>query len=68
MWLLASFGMGCRETLIWNRIVRTRFPDWVNRPAFIVAEMNLARIPETPITLEFVDRIKVKILLEHRID
>ena len=60
--------MDGRETLIWNRIVRTRFPDWVNRPAFIVAEMNLTRIPETPTTLEFVDQIKVKILLEHRID
>ena len=63
--LLASFGMGGRETLIWNRIVRTRFPEWVNRCAFIVAEMNLARTPATPATLDFVDHVKVKILLEH---
>ena len=53
--------------MIWNRIVRTRFPDWVNRCAFIVAEMNLARIPATPATLDFVDHVKVKILLEHPI-
>ena len=66
--LLTSFGMGSRETLIWNRIVRTRFPEWVNRPAFIVAEMNLNGIPTNPVTLEFVDQIKTKILLEHRID
>jgi hypothetical protein len=66
--LLASFGMGSRETLIWNRIVRTRFPEWVNRSAFIVAEMNLTPIPANPVTLEFVDQIKTKILLEHRID
>ena len=66
--LLASFGMGGRETLIWNRIVRTRFPEWVNRCAFIVAEMKLARIPKTPVTLEFVDQVKVKILLEHPIE
>jgi len=65
--LLASFGMGGRETLIWNRIVRTRFADWVNRYAFIVAEMNLTRIPESPVTLDFVDHVKVKILLEHPI-
>ena len=65
--LLASFGMGGRETLIWNRIVRTRFPDWVNRCAFIVAEMNLTRTPETPATLDFVDHVKVKILLEHSV-
>jgi len=66
--LLASFGMGSRETLIWNRIVRTRFPEWINRPAFIVAEMNLTPIPANPVTLEFVDQIKTKILLDHRID
>ena len=66
--LLASFGMGSRETLIWNRIVRTRFPEWVNRSAFIVAEMNLNAIPANPMTLEFVDQIKMKILLEHRLD
>ncbi|MGA9450274.1 MAG: hypothetical protein WBW41_02905 [Verrucomicrobiia bacterium] len=66
--LLASFGMGGRETLIWNRIVRTRYADWVNRCAFIVAEMNLAKIPETPVTLEFVDQVKVKILVEHHIE
>jgi hypothetical protein len=66
--LLASFGMGGQETLIWNRIVRTRFPEWVSRPAFIVAEMNLNAIPANPMTLEFVDQIKMKILLEHRID
>jgi hypothetical protein len=65
---LASFGMGGLETLIWNRIVRTRFPEWVNRPAFIVAEMNLNAIPTNPMTLEFVDQVKMKVLLEHRID
>ena len=66
--LLASFGMGSRETLVWNRIVRTRYPEWVGRPAFIVAEMNLTQIPANPVTLEFVDQIKTKILLEHRMD
>jgi len=66
--MLASFGMGGRETLIWKRIIRTRFPEWVNRCAFIVAEMNLNTIPANPMTLEFVDQIKTDILLEHRID
>ena len=65
--LLASFGIGGRATLIWNRIVRTRFPDWVNRCAFIVAEMHLAGIPKIPVTLEFMEQVKVKILLEHTI-
>ena len=66
--LLASFGMGGRETLIWNRIVRTQFPDWVDRCAFIVAEMNLTRTPTAPATLDFVDRVKVNVLVNHRIE
>ena len=66
--MLASFGMGGRETLIWKRIIRTRFPEWVSRNAFIVAEMNLNTIPANPMTLESVDQIKTEILLEHRID
>ena len=66
--LLASFGMGGRETLIWNRIIRTRFPDWVNRCAFIVAEMDLAQIPQNPATSDFADQIPTKILLEHPIE
>ncbi|MCI0535223.1 MAG: hypothetical protein L0Z50_08345 [Verrucomicrobiales bacterium] len=65
--LLASFGMGGRETLIWNRIVRTRFPEWVNHCAFVMAEMNLTHIPKNPVTLHFADQVKVKVLLEHRI-
>ena len=32
--------------------------------AFIVAEMNLTRYsPTTPMTLEFVDQVKMKVLL-----
>jgi hypothetical protein len=63
--LLAAFGMGGWETLIWNRIIRTRFPEWVNRPAFIVAELDIGTIPARPVTLEFVDQVKARILLEH---
>ena len=66
--LLASFGMGGRETLIWNRIVRTRYSEWLKRSAFIVAEFNLKTIPTNPVTLDFVDDIKAKILLDHPID
>jgi len=39
-----------------------------SRPAFIVAEMNRITVPANPVTLEFVDQIKIKIILEHRID
>ena len=64
--LFARIGEG--RPLIWKRIVRTRFPEWVSRNAFIVAETNLNTIPANPMTLEFVDQIKTEILLEHRID
>ncbi len=66
--LLACFGMGGWETLIWNRIVRTRFPKWVNRPSFVIGQFDMRGLPPRPPTLDFVDRIKVEILLEHKID
>jgi hypothetical protein len=65
--LLACFGMGGWETLIWNRIVRTRFPKWVNRPSFVIGQFDMRGLPPRPPTLDFVDRIKVEILLEHTI-
>ena len=64
--LLACFGMGGWETLIWNRIVRTRYPEWVSRPLFVVGQFDLKGLPENPPTLDFADKIKVDILLEHR--
>lgn len=63
--LVAAFGMGGRETLIWNHIVRTRYPERMHQTDFLVVEMDLAGIPPCPMTLEFVDRIEVKVLLKH---
>jgi hypothetical protein len=65
--LLACFGMGGWETLIWNRIVRTRFPDWVSRPSFVIAQFDMKGLPDHPPTLAFADKIKLEILLEHKI-
>jgi hypothetical protein len=59
--------MGGWETLIWNRIVRTRFSDWVNRPSFVVGQFDMKGLPIRPPTLNFVDEIKVEILLDHKI-
>lgn len=66
--LIACFGMGGWETLIWNRIVRTRYPEWVNRPSFVIGQFDMKGLPARPPTLTFVDKIKVEILLEHMID
>ena len=66
--LIVSFGMAGMENLIWNRIVRTRFDHWLKEPVFALAEMNLNRIPKEPVTLNFVDEIPVKVLLEIPVD
>jgi hypothetical protein len=64
--LIASFGMGGIETLIWNRIVRNhpQYQSWITKPVFVVAELDLRNLPTRPITLHFVDQIKVDILLQ----
>ncbi len=65
--MIASFGMGGTETLIWNRYVRNhpRRELWLTRPVFLVAELDLKNIPSRPSTLSFVDDVPVRILLEH---
>lgn len=65
--LVVSFGMGGWETLVWNRIVRTRYSDWLRDPVFVVAEMSIGEFPQNSATLDFVDQIEPNILLEHRI-
>lgn len=65
--LLACFGMGGSETLIWNRIVRSRYPQWVHQPCFVIGQFDLKGLPAQPHTLTFVDDLKVEILLEHMI-
>jgi len=65
--LVACFGMGGWETLIWNRIVRTRYPEWLNAPLFVMAQFDMKGLPANPPTLAFADKIKVDILLEHKI-
>jgi hypothetical protein len=65
--LIASFGLGGIETLIWNKVVRIHKDRdrWLTRPVFVVAELDLKHVPSRPITLDFVKDIGVRILLEH---
>jgi hypothetical protein len=62
----ASFAMDAYGTLIWNRIVRTRFPEWVKKPQFVMAEVVFKRdLPDMPLTPEFADDedlIQVRVL------
>jgi hypothetical protein len=54
--LVVSFGMDGYGTLIWNRLIRTRNPDWLQSPRFVMAELIYRKaVPDKPITPEFVD-------------
>lgn len=53
---VASFGMDGYGTLIWNRMIRVRFPEWLSSPRFVMAELIYRHpIPPKPLTPEFVD-------------
>ena len=64
--LLASFGMDGYSTLIWNRIVRLKYPHLVTKPGFVMAELIFKQsFPSRPLTPEFAtdpDFIDVNIL------
>lgn len=53
--LLAVFGMAGTETLIWNYLLRTRFPEWLESYQLVIAEILLRDPPEKPLDLSFAD-------------
>lgn len=54
--LLVSFGMDGYSTLIWNRILRTRHPEWLLNGEFVMAELIFKQpVPDKPLTPEFAD-------------
>lgn len=59
--VLVSFGMDGDCTLIWNHLVRSQHPEWIQRRGFVMAELVFtgapARDEKPPITLDFADRI-----------
>jgi len=69
--LLASFGMDGYSTLIWNHLVRLRYPQWLVTPSFVMAELIFKKpIPRRPITIDFASDpayIEVRILAEARL-
>lgn len=64
--LIVSFGMDGYSTLIWNRILRTRHPEWLQNRGFLMAELVFRQpVPDSPVTVEFADdpaRIEVRLL------
>lgn len=54
--LLAAFGMDGYSTLIWNRLLRVRFPELLTRPGFVMAQIIFKQpIPRRPLTPAFAD-------------
>ena len=64
--LLASFGMDGYSTLIWNTIVRYKYPHFVTNAGFVMAELVFKKeFPANPLTPEFAldpDFVQVNIL------
>ena len=64
--LLACFGMDGYSTLIWNRIVRLKYPHLLTKPGFVMAQLTFKKpIPRRPLTPEFATDpawIQVKLL------
>lgn len=61
--LLAAFGMAGTETLVWNYLLRTRFPKWLDSCQFLIAEILLRDLPDQPIDLSFADDWEVTPML-----
>ncbi len=62
--LIVSFGMGGFETQVWNAIIRKRHPEWLDRPGFVLAEMDLNHIPGKPVTFHFAEQVPVRMILD----
>jgi hypothetical protein len=60
--LLAAFGMGGTETLVWCYQLATRFPHLLCTTPFAMAEMRTGARPERPESMDFADSWEVTIL------
>jgi hypothetical protein len=60
--LLAAFGMGGLETLVWCHRLATEFRHLLCTTPFVMAEMRPARLPERPDTMAFADAWEITIL------
>ena len=60
--LLAAFGMGGTETLVWCYLLATRFQDLLCTTPFAMAELEAPAASGRPTTIAFADTWKVTIL------
>jgi len=60
--LLAAFGMGGTETLVWCHLLATTYRRYLCTTPFVMAEMRTGHLPERPATMGFAEERKVTIL------
>ena len=60
--LLAAFGMGGTETLVWCHRLATEYRHLLCTTPFVMAEMRMAPLPERPTTMDFARSWEVTIL------
>ncbi len=65
--LILSFGMGGIETMAWNYLLRKRHEDLLDNNMFAMIELTEISIPNNPMTLDFIDNWKSKIILKYLI-
>jgi len=58
---LLAFGVGGTETLVWCRLLQTRFPELLCTKSFVMVELH-SEAPKQPQTLDFADSWDVRIL------
>ena len=59
---LVAFGMGGTETLVWCRLLATRFADLLCTTSFAMAELRAISNPEHPESTRFADSWEVELL------
>jgi hypothetical protein len=62
--LIVAFGMDGVMTLVWCYLLRTRFPQFLRAPRFVMAEIWPRAIPKNAQSLAFADDWRVDLLLD----
>ena len=62
--LLAAFGMGGTETMVWAYVLSTRFPHLIGTCRFVMAEIVEQELPDQPLTMAFADHWNIRLLTD----
>jgi hypothetical protein len=65
--LMAAFGMGGTETLVWSHMLRTRkeLAGLLYSPVFAIAELRTVAIPSKPANLDFSKEWAINLILKY---